>query len=209
MGRYIVATHRADITRDWLCARCNAYGVTTVSAVGQGEKRLWFSRSAAADVAHDHAAADLEHDADRIVSLVPCPKCRSRAPGAVARTLLHGILGLWPAVMVSVFAYAFMVTGDATVLPIIAAVGAFVIMIAAGDARRRWMSASRARVYLSAAKPPRPAIEPVRTPQGPVSADPFRAPPGPAPLVVVQPTIAAKAVPIVESESAEQPSFLR
>src|SRR5690349_18445756 len=103
MARYMVATHAATITRDWLCGHCHAFGRVSVDAEGEGEKRLWFSRAAAADVAHERAAVALERDADRIIALVRCPKCRARASGATLATLWHGLGDFAAAFVCSVF----------------------------------------------------------------------------------------------------------
>ena len=208
MARYLVATHRSAETRDWLCAYCHASGLATVEARGHGKKRLWFSRSAAADVAHEYAALDLERDADRIVALIRCPKCRERAPRAVLATLWYGLGDLWPACSGAFFAAILVGTKtDSFALIIAAAAVVLVAILAIGDERRRWREASRAQIQLT---PSRKSVAVPRAPVdrgAPLDADPYRAPPDPPRMVVVRPPIDLQA-PIVADEASAEPTFL-
>jgi hypothetical protein len=210
MARYLVATHRATLVRDFLCKQCSAYGHATVEAVGKAEKRVWFSRANAADAAHDLAAEDLVADANRIVSLVRCPKCRSRAPGAALATLLHGFGDFATAIGGGLFAGIAVgaAANTATItLPVIVACVVFILLLAIGEERRRWSAAARADVQL--ARKSRTVVErtPAPPPRTAVTADPFRAPPAPPPLAVVRPEIESRA-PIVPGDPSDKPTFL-
>jgi hypothetical protein len=209
MARYLVATHRSTETRDWLCAHCHASGHTTVEARGHGKKRLWFSRGAAADIAHELAAVDLERDADRIVALIRCPKCRERAPRAVLATLWYGLGDLWLACIGAFFAAILVGTKtDSFALIVAAAAVVFVVVLAIGDERRRWKEAARAQIQLTQS---RRSIAVQRAPVdrggAALDADPYRAPPDPPRIVVVRPPIDTHA-PIVADHASAEPTFL-
>jgi hypothetical protein len=207
MARYMIATHRAPVERDWLCRHCNAFGVVTVDAIGNAEKRIWFSKTSAAEAAHDLAAEALQADADRVIALVRCPTCRHRPSGLFA-TLWHGVRDLAIAAFVGVVAaiIIFFLTKTQLLAIIVGALG-FAAGIAFGTEVRRRKAAGAARVKLAPKPAPRPAVEPTRTPER-GEADPFRAPPAPPPIAVITPPVATVA-PRAHSESGEQPAFLR
>jgi hypothetical protein len=207
MARYLVATHRATLKRDWLCKHCQAFGHATVSARGSSEKRLWFSRDAAASAAHERAAIALDRDADRIVSLIRCPTCRKRALGAALATLWHG-LGDLPTAVVGAAVVGAVVAGYvATWFALPAAAIVMVAILAIGDERRRWREAARAHVEVSRRRPP---VAPARAPTRPsesLSGDPFRAPPALPPLAVVRPLVQTQ-TPVVTGDPSDKPKFL-
>lgn len=94
--------HKVTLTRaverTFTCPRCGAHGEVEFHAVGEGgwarESVLadMFNTDSAVERSAQDAAADLVLDADRIVSLIRCPACEQRAPGAL----------VWPAVRVAV-----------------------------------------------------------------------------------------------------------
>jgi hypothetical protein len=207
MARYLVATHEATQTHDWLCSHCHAAGHATVHARGEGERRLWFSRDTAAEVAHDRAAADLERDARRICSLIPCPSCGRRAPGAVLATGWYGFKDL----AVAVFAGAIVgiLTAGFLHTPLLASVlgtVAFVGLLAIGQERRRWREAANADLHLVNARTSQPARAAPRMTAPP--AGPFRSPPAP-PVIVTERPLREVPVPIVEGDPSDKPTFLR
>ena len=213
MARYIVATHRAVVVRDWLCRGCEAYGQVAVDAKGHGRKRVWFSRDAATDVAHERAAADLQEDADHIVRLVRCPKCCARGPHAslaiTLRALADVALGAFLGAVVG--AIVDDVTSSMT-LGVVAGVvilGAFGVVF--GTLRRRLRAAATARLELGV-EPAKPVSRPVGPPapsQRPaaISGDPFRELPAPPPIAVERPAVQS-AAPVVADDSADKPTFL-
>ncbi len=93
--------HKVTLTqaveRTFTCPRCGAHGEVEFHAVGEGgwarESVLtqMFNTDSAIERSAQDAAADLMLDADRIVSLIRCPSCEQRAPGALT----------WPAIRVA------------------------------------------------------------------------------------------------------------
>ena len=93
--------HKVTLTRaverTFTCPRCGAHGEAQFHAVGEGgwarESVLsdMFNTDSAVERSAQDAAAALLLDADRIVSLIRCPSCEQRAPGALT----------WPAVRVA------------------------------------------------------------------------------------------------------------
>jgi hypothetical protein len=212
MARYLIATHRAALTRDWRCARCNVHGQVIVQACGKGEKRLWFSRSAAAEVAHDRATAALERDGDRIAALVRCPQCHARAPGASVATVWHGLGNLVSALLGGAVVAAVVAARTASLpLAILLMVVTWVVVVGVGDERRRWTAAGRAQLTLDRTTR-KPTAAPQRQPAtaaGSPETSPFRAPPAPSPIVVVPPpALVDVRTPIVAGDPADRPTIL-
>ena len=84
--------HKVTLTqaveRSFTCPRCGARGEVEFHAVGEGgwarESVLsdMFNTDSAVERSAQDAAADLTLDADRVASLIRCPSCEQRAPGA-------------------------------------------------------------------------------------------------------------------------------
>lgn len=81
-------TLRQAVERTFKCPRCGAHGEVEFHAIGEGgwarESVLteMFNTESAVERSAQDAAADLTLDADRVVSLIRCPSCEQRAPGA-------------------------------------------------------------------------------------------------------------------------------
>jgi len=213
VARYVVATHKAIVPRDWVCKACEAYGRVAVSAVGKGRKRVWlWFRDSAAEGAHDVAAADLQDDADRICELVKCPKCGKRAPNALIATLFHGFRDVAVALLVGVvvLVLAWDKVGSSIALPLFAAVA--VGMVFVGDERRRYQAAAVAVFDLGArarpaTKPPGSSA-PKPSPTPVVTGDPFRELPVPPPIAVVRPDVQTTAPVVASGAADDKPKFL-
>jgi cytochrome c-type biogenesis protein CcmH/NrfF len=207
MARYIRATHRAAVPRDYLCTACNAYGTTVVGAVGSARKRVWISEDAAASAAHDLAAAKLQADADRIVALIRCPRCGERGQSTLA-SVWH-----WSVeVVVGLSAGGFLggiavVEAHSWLLGSLLCAVVLGFMIFVGDERRRRKAAAEAPVVLATDAEPAPKPAPMRRAPVAVDANPFRAPPAPPPIAVIA-TAKATAVPVAKNAAAEAPKML-
>ncbi len=203
MARYLVATHHASLTRDWLCKHCHGYGHATVRAKGRAEHRLWFSRDAAAEKAHADAAAALESDADRIVSLIRCPLCGRRAPGAALATAWKILPDLFPALAGVGIVVVFCAEKDiSTLFTLLACALVLVLVLAIGNERRRWRQAARADLRVRTDAPKRRA--PIERAPRAAATDPYRAPPAPPPVAIVRPPVQA-AAPTVRGDGTDKP----
>ncbi|HEY4180432.1 MAG TPA: hypothetical protein VGM90_26495 [Kofleriaceae bacterium] len=206
MARYVSATHRGTLARDFLCGKCHTSGTTTVDAVGTAKKRVWISRDAAADRAHDDAAESLQRDGDRIVRLIRCPKCHERG-----ESLLVSLWHLFIELVVALGAGAVvggLVLAAVHSLLLSAALGVVVAgaLLFVGDERRRRKEAAAAKIDLTPRITTPTPKAPVR-PSTAVDANPFRAPPAPPPIAVVA-TTQASAVPIAKNDDVAAPKLL-
>ncbi len=101
--------HKVTLTetveRTFTCPRCGAHGEVEFHAVGEGgwarESVMTqiFNTDSAVERSAQDAAADLVLDADRVASLIRCPSCEQRRPGAftwpvfrVATPLVLGVI---------------------------------------------------------------------------------------------------------------------
>jgi hypothetical protein len=201
VARYLVATHTATLTRDWLCKHCHAHGQAIVQARGRGERRLWFSRASAADGAHQEAAVALDADADRIAALIRCPHCRHRRPGAALATAWRILPDLFPAATAAGIVLLFCAEKDVpTWITLLACTLVLLLVLAIGDERRRWRQAGRAQLQTNAPKRRIAPAAPVR----PSATDPYRAPPAPPPVAVVRPPTVVP-TPSVQGDGSEKP----
>jgi hypothetical protein len=236
MSDYIVATHESTEARDWLCGSCHAYGHAAVHARGVGQRDVgWFvgllSGKSSEEAAHDDAAEDLDRDARRIHSLIKCPKCGRRAPGAIAATAWYGLFdvctALASALGLALIGWAVL---DSATIGILAGAVTFLVLMLFGNERRRWKAAAKAHVAI-ASRPSRPSrpSQPPRTsrpsqkiartessPTTPSVASPSSGsasqPIGAAPestVPSITPPTSSSPVPIVPGDPTEQPKFLR
>lgn len=83
MRQYQVA-RREVVERYFACARCGARGEVELPAVGRS---AWQSALPLLDDpiarASDQAERQLRADAERVLALTRCPRCRRRPPGAI------------------------------------------------------------------------------------------------------------------------------
>ena len=212
MARYVVATHKAIVPRDWVCKACEAYGQVAVNAVGKGRKRIWlWFRDSAAEKAHDVAAADLQDDADRICELVKCPKCGKRGNGSIASTVSHSIRDIGLGIIAAAFTYALTYDRVGNVIAILLAAAAFGLLIFIGEERRRYQAAAVAMFDLGARS--RPATKPASSAPKPspspvVTGDPFRELPAPPPIAVMRPEVQTAAPVVAGGSDDDKPKFL-
>jgi hypothetical protein len=157
----------------WECAHCRAHGVVTLRTVGEsGWKRVWISERRAEQRAMNDAIVDVQRDAERILGMIRCPKCKERAPRArfwtgvrlvpsvIGGMLFGGLVG-GGVLMVLGVTWWFGLAG----VPLGGWIGSF-------PERRRWREANLAVVHqleggeAVVAKPaalPAPKLEPLRT----------------------------------------------
>jgi hypothetical protein len=145
------------IERPWQCPRCGARGVVTRRL--RKARRLLRARGAAPAPerdtdAHWHA----EDEATRMLAMIKCPACLSRAPGAIAGSALRlGVTALGAMILAAVASGALLIAED---LPLAGLLLWLAGPFALGAVRevQRWRIAGRASVLQLKPGPPEPVL---------------------------------------------------